>query len=161
MNAMSIQSVVALFPETKSQIEEFALSLVNSALDGEQSAMQMEVRLAAMENVVKTIRGNKDFKEAILNEAERYGEKTIKAYNAQFQIKETGVKYDYSQCNHPLLERLNSTIEDLTEQKKTIENLLKNIKVPTKYIDTETGEEVELMPAFRTSTTQVVTTLNK
>lgn len=161
MEQMTVSSLVAAFPETKSQIASFVDKMVDDALDGYVSPLKMEAQLACMENVVKGIRSNASFKEAVLTEAEKEGQKTFSMHNAQFQIKETGSKWHYEECNHSEYNRICSQIETLTEKKKAIEKLLQASKQPFIFIDPETGEEMEAKPPFKTSTTSVVTTIAK
>lgn len=54
--------------------------------------------------------------------------KTTRQYGAEFQIKETGVKYDYSICDDSELDELDINIKELTEKKKIREKFLKSIK---------------------------------
>ena len=157
----SVTSLVAAFPETKEQISVFVDKMVQSALDGYVSPLQTEAQLACMEKVVKEIRGNNDFKEAVLNEASKENAKSFSAYNAQFQIKEVGSKWHYEDCNHSELNRISAQINELTESKKAIEKMLQLKKTSFIFIDPITGEEMEVNPPYKTSTTSVVTTINK
>lgn len=158
---MTVSSLVAAFPETKSEIELFVSKMVENALDGFVSPLQMEAQLACMEKVVKDIRSNAEFKSAVLSEAEKQGQKSFNAHNAQFQIKEVGSKWHYEDCNHSELNTLTEQIEQLTERKKAIEKQLQLTKQPFMFIDPSTGEEMEVLPPYKTSTTSVVTTIAK
>lgn len=161
MEEMTVSGLVSLFPETKSEILLFVDKMVDNALDGWVNPLQTEAQLACMEKVVKDIRANKDFKNAVLSEAEKYGQKTFEAYNSNVQIKETGVKYDYSLCGHSRLNELYEQIERLKEEIKGIEKYLQSVPDGTEYINPQTGEINKLSKPIKTSTTQVVITINK
>ena len=161
MEQMTVNSVLSLFPETKSSIATFVDKAVESALNGYENPLKIHVQITAMEQVLKGIKDNADFKDAVLNEAERYGQKSFSDFNSQIQVKETGTKWDYQSCGHPQYGRLCAKIAELTEEKKLIEKYLQAIKNPVDYIDPETSEMCKVYPPAKTSTTSVVITLNK
>ena len=161
MEQMSVSSLTALFPETKSQIEVFVDKMVSDALEGYISPLKTDAQLACMENVVKSIRANKEFKDALLSEAEKENTKTFTHYNAQFQIKEVGTKWHYENCGHEQYERICAQIDELTEQKKAFEKFMQAQKKEFEHLDSETGSVYTVKPPYKTSTTQVVTTINK
>ena len=160
-NEQTVSSLVAMFPETKSEIESFVDKMVKNALDGYTNPLHTEAQLACMEKVVKDIRSNPEFKEAVLKEAEKFGQKTFSEYNAQFQIKEVGSKWHYENCNHQQYERICQQIDELTEQKKAFEKFMQAQKKQYDYVDTETGEVYTVNPPYKTSTTSVVVTISK
>ena len=153
--------MLSQFPQTKRDIQEFAAKLVESVVDGDMSPLLIQVQLSAFENVIAEVKKNKDFKEAALNEAMRYGVRSFEAFNANIQVKETGVKYDYSLCCHPQYEKICSDIEFLTEKKKSFEKYLQTLSEPTDFIDPESGEMCKIHPPVKTSTTAVAITINK
>lgn len=162
MESMTVQSVTALFPETKSEIKLFADKMIESVLDGYTDPLKVKVQLAAMKKTIEEIESSEDFKTAVLNEAERYHKDELKnIHNANVQIKETGVKYDYSQCGMPEYESIVSDIATLTERKKALEKRLQTITTPEEYVCPMTSEMVTLMPPSKTSTTTIVITINK
>lgn len=161
MEELSVSSLLAAFPETKTQITEFSLRLVNRILDGHVNPLQSEAQMACLENLVKEIRSNSDYKAAVLSEAEKYNVKSFDDFNANYQIKEVGSKWHYEDCNMPRLDRICAEIEYLEEKKKTLEKMLQSIKEPEDYLDPISGEVTQIRPAYKTSTTQVVTTIKK
>lgn len=149
------------FPQTKGEIKSFADSLIEAALSGDNNPLLINVQLSAVEQVIEQVKKNHEFKEAVLNEACKYGTKTFDAYNAQVQVKETGVKNDYSMCNHPQYDAICAEIERLTAKKKAFEKYLQTVSDATDFINPETGEICKIYPPLRTSTTAVAITLNK
>ena len=153
--------MLSQFPQTKSEIQSFASNLVQSVINGDMSPLLIQVQLSAFENVIGDVKKNAAFKEAALNEAMRYGTKSFEAFNANVQVKEVGVKYDYSLCCHPQYEKICSEIEWLTEKKKSFEKYLQSLSEPIDFIDPESGEMCKILPPVKTSTTAVTITINK
>lgn len=149
------------FPETKTEIAILTAQLIETAIGGEESPLRVQVQMSALEQVIKGVKDSKDFKDAVLSEAERYGTKTFNAFNSNVNIKEVGVKYDYSMCNHPQYDAVCAEVEKLTEQKKAFEKYLQAVGEPTQFINPETGEEVTIYPPVKTSSTAVTITINK
>lgn len=152
------QSAISLFrqlPETKSQISKYTGLIRQSVLDGEVEPLLFLQQVTALEQLVKSLKSDHLIKDVILEEAEKYG-KNFDHGNANFQIKEVGTKYDFSECGDMKWEELTEKINELTEQRKKREAFLKNI-------DGEVyGEDgVQILRPVKSSTTQVVITLNK
>jgi len=155
-------ATLTLFPETKEQQKTFVENLINEVLEGNTDPLKAEAQITNIESVCKAYRADKRIKEAVLNEAERYSRKELEnLFNAKFQIKEVGVKYDYSECGLKKYNDLCHEIETLNEIKKSFENIMKMHYNTWIFTDPETGECYEVEPPSRTSTTQVVTEINK
>jgi hypothetical protein len=75
------------------------------------------------------------------------------AYGYTFKQKEAGVKYDFSNCNHPNWINYSKTIEDAKQRMKDIESTLKTLKETTTIVENDTGEVYEINPPIRKSTT--------
>ena len=162
MEQMTVNSVTALFPETKSEIKSFAEKMIASVLDGYNDPLKVKVQLAAMKKTIEEIESREEFKTAVMNEAEKFHKQELaNIHNAKIEIKETGVKYDYLACGMPEYEALISEIATLTERKKALETRLKTITKEEEHISPLTGEIVTLVPAVKTSTTSIVITINK
>lgn len=159
---MTVNSVAALFPETKSEIKSFAEKMIESVLDGYTDPLKVKVQLAAMKKTIEEIESSEEFKDCVMNAANKYHKEELKnIHNANIQIKETGVKYDYSQCGMPEYESIVSDIATLTERKKALEKRLQTVTMPEEYVCPMTSEMVTLMPPSKTSTTAIVITINK
>ena len=162
MEQMTVASVTALFPETKEQIKTFADKMIESVLSGYTDPLKVKIQLSAMKKTIEEIELNEQFKDCILNEAAKYHKDELKnIHNANVQIKEIGVKYDYSQCGMPEYESIISDIATLTERKKALEKRLQTITQTEEYVCPITGEIVTLTPPSKTSTTSIVITINK
>ena len=162
METMTVNSVAALFPETKSEIKLFADKMIESVLDGYTDPLKVKVQLAAMKKTIEEIESNEEFKECVLNEASKFHKLELaNLHNAKIEVKETAVKYDYLTCGMPEYELVCSEIETLTERKKALETRLKTITSSEEYISPLTGELVTLTAPTKTSTTAIFVTINK
>lgn len=90
-----------IYIPTKSEIALAAEKLVSQVTEGEMSPLLAYGQLAALEQTIKEAKER--IAESALAEAERYeggGKQVFGAYNCEFQVKEAGVKYDYSENEH-------------------------------------------------------------
>ena len=162
INKMNNNQLAVMFPQTKSEIKQFADSMIANVLEGLVDPLKTKVQLSALKKAIEEIESNEQFKDCILNEAQKYHKEELKdIHNAKIEIKETGVKYDYLACGMPEYELVCNEIETLTQRKKALETRLKTIINEEQYVCTLTGEEVFLKPAAKSSTTTVVITINK
>lgn len=146
---------------TKRDISSVTDRIVNMVTDGEISPLEMHARLAFAEKVIKEVKTNPEYRDAILAEAEKYG-KTFSEKGCTFQIKESGIKYDYSNCDYPPYKQILKDIETLDKSKKETEYFLKKIPhTGTTIIDEETGEVLKIYPPSKSSNTTVQVTIQK
>jgi len=151
-NAISYLNVL---PQTKEEIKSFASKVKESYLLGEENPLKLHIQLKSFEILLKTIKDDKEIKEAILNEVEKYGAKNFEDFGAKISITERGT-YDYSNCNHSEYNELLKELSELTEKKKKIELMLQSIDRPVG--DADTGEIIN--PAQKKSNTIISITLN-
>ena len=151
---MTTMSVLNLMPENKEGVKIFVNKTKETILNNSDILRSAKL-LKCLEDVVKSLRQDKEINEAILNEAEKHG-KTFDLNNCKYQIKETGVKYDYSVCEDSQLNNMYKKLEQLTKQIKEREEILKAHK--TEWVEMDTGEVI--YPPVKKSTTKVTITLN-
>ena len=161
MQNNEVSGLISNFPSTKKEQEMFVQELINDTLDGNCDILHREAQMCNIEQVVKAYRKNDEIKEAVLNAAEKHGAKTFDYAGAQIQIKEVGVKYNYSDLGHLKYNQICSDIAKLTEQKKELENILKAHLTSWVETDIDTGETYEVLPAIKSSTTSAVFTIKK
>lgn len=147
MNAIS---VIKLLPESKEQISYFSSQILNELESGNISALDVLLNIKGFENVLKDIKDKLD--ELALNEASKY-EKTFNYRNAELQIKESGTKWDYSNCGDIKLNFILKNEESIANQKKERENFLKSLKESMTIIDDQSGEVYEVFPPAKSSKT--------
>jgi len=159
-NELSTTSILSLFETTKEQRESFALDLIDKIDSGNVDPLKVHLQVKCMEDVVKLINANTNYKKAILESAENVGQKSFQFHNAKFEIKETGVKYDFSKCEDEVLTRLYSQQSELDAKVKSRESMLKTVPAKGMIItDEETGETFTVYPPAKSSTTSVAVTL--
>ena len=123
-------------------------------LSGDQNPLDIEIRLKAMEELVKQLRGDKEIKAAVIAEAEKYG-KSFEYHGVKIGIREAGVKYDWAGTGDSTWAMLDAEEKAIKEQKKAREAFLKSIP-PEGVADVTTGEHI-YAPAKTSETTIAVT----
>lgn len=144
-------------PTTVEEIDSIISNIKNGILLGFIDPLQLAVKLKAIEKL-NELRKDPVISEAILKEAQRYGEKSFRAFGAKIETRMTGVKYDYKGTNFSRWTELNFQKNRIEEQLKKIEEMLKTIP-PEGIVWAETGEMV-YAPA-KTGSTSVIITLDK
>lgn len=157
---LTTTSILALFQTTKEERQSFALDLISKIENGEADPLKIHLQLKCAEDLIKQINANTIYKKALLDAAESYGQKSFEFHNSKVEVKEAGVKYDYSKCNDPEYVALAIQQTELDGKVKERESFLKS--VPSKgleIVNTETGETGTIYPPAKSSTTTVAITL--
>ena len=124
-------------------------------LSGDHNPLDIEIRLKAMEELVKQLRGDTETKAAVIAEAEKYG-KSFEYGGCKISIREGGVKYDYAATGDSEWAILEAQAKEIGEKKKMREKFLQSIP-PAGTVSPETGEHI--YPPAKTSQTTVAVTL--
>ena len=124
-------------------------------LSGDHNPLDIEIRLKAMEELVKQLRGDAEIKAAVIAEAEKYG-KSFEYGGCKINIREGGVKYDYAATGDSEWAILEAQAKEIGEKKKMREKFLQSIP-PSGTVSPETGEHI--YPPAKTSQTTVAVTL--
>lgn len=82
--------------------------------------------------------GDKDFKQAVMDEISKYGKDHTTARGVKFELAETGTKYDYS--NNPEWVSIEKELKAMQDRKKALEDKLKKIPAGAALVDESTGE---------------------
>jgi hypothetical protein len=147
---------LSLFETSKQERQIFAEQITNSLLEGLTDPLKVHLQVKCMEDFIKQITSNSVYKDLIVTEAIKYG-KTFEHHNAKFEIKEAGVKYDFQNCNDPILKELEDKFSILDTEVKERQKFLKSIK---ESVEVLIGDEiVTLYPPVKTSTTSVTVNL--
>jgi len=151
------QTDLSLFETSKTERQEFAQAVINNAKEGLLNPLKLHLQVKCLEDLIKQITSHPNYKELTLDEAYKYG-KTFEHYNAKFEIKEMGVKYDYTVCNDPVYNKLKAQLTVLEDEIKAREKYLKAI--PTSGIESLFEDEVvTLYPPAKSSTTSITVNL--
>ena len=159
-NELQTTSILSLFETTKEQRQTFAEDIVFRIENGDADPLKVHLQIRCMEELLATIKENTNYRNAVLDASEKMEGKSFQFHNAKFEIKEVGVKYDFSKCGDPIHANLTSIMEENKKLLKERETMLKTL--PTKgmdIVDPSTGELVTIYPPSKTSTTSVAVTL--
>lgn len=144
---------------TKEERTQVVREIFQELLEGRINPLELHIRMKCIEEVVKQLTSMQPYKAIVLEEAERSG-KSFQYHNAKIDIREVGVKYDYSGCG-------NSELTSLYAEQAKIEQRIKEFEIyhkglPAAGIDVvnpSTGEVEKHYPPVKTSTTSVAVTL--
>lgn len=140
----------------KKPVSYYVEQVLQSIRKGEQNPLDIQLSKIKMEKILKGISDNPDIQDAITNEFEKYGERTIEYKGAILQQQEAGVKYDFSGCGDPIMDEYLKEEEELKQKISERAKFLKNIPV-LGIVDPETG--VFIYPPAKSSKTIIKTTL--
>ena len=147
---------LSLFETTKAERQDFAQSVVNGLKDGLSDPLKVHLQVKCMEDLIKQITSHPDYKDLTLDEAAKYG-KSFEHYNAKFEVKEMGVKYDYSNCGDPIYNQLAEELAELEKKVKDRQAFLKAVQPGTELLIED--EVIVLYPPIKTSTTSITVNL--
>ena len=155
---LTTTNILSLFQTNKSERQSFVTDVIERLESGEADPIKVHAQCKKMEDIVKALTGNEIYKSVLIEAVERNGKK-FNSYDAEFSVKEAGVKYDYSQCNDDQINQLQKDADDLAEVIKSRQSFLKTIPANGIDIITLDGEGVRIYPPSKTSTTVVNTIL--
>ena len=135
-------------------ISHYVDSIIKSIEDGEVNPLEVFVNLKKIEKVIDNVLKSENVKDALEKEYQKYGNREVDFNGAIITRSESGVKFDYSVCQDPLIINLENEKKELEDKIKDRQKLLKNL--PTEgmtELNEETGEVNTLFPPARYSTT--------
>lgn len=157
-STLQASSILSLFQTNKEQRQSFATQIIDGIKNGNINALNVHLQLKCMANLSEMISEDKEYKEAVKNEGIKYKGTTYQ--NAKVDIREVGVKYDYSVCGDNEINALLSKMEALKAEIKEREKFLKAIPSDgMTIIDDNSGEVVKLYPPNKLGSESVVLTL--
>ena len=143
-------------PQTKADIAKDFNLIRDKVLEGEINPLDFISQVSALEKLFADLKKDMLIKDAVLEEAEKYGTKSFEKGSAKFTIAEVGTRYDYSVCDDQVWNDLDGQIKLLTERRKARESFLHGVTGSVSIYD---KNGVQLLPPAKTSTTQVKVTL--
>ena len=128
------------YPENKFQQQMLANDIILPVIEGEVNPIDTYVKAKALQEALKIVTDDDRMKDLVITEVEKYGNKT--EYNsASLQVKEVGVKHDYTACNDQIYTDLLYMLNDIKEQIKIREKFLSKIPSEgTTIVYEQTGE---------------------
>jgi hypothetical protein len=144
---------------TKEERSQLVREIFDEVLNGRINPLELHLRLKSAEEVIKQLTGLEPYKAILLDEAQKFG-KSFNYQTAKIDIREVGVKYDYSECGSSALAKLyekQAAINDAIKAHETYHKGLPSAGV--QVVLSETGEVETHYPPAKTSTTSVAVTL--
>lgn len=148
--------VEVLNAPSKNEIKNFVGSIDEAIESGNIDPLKLKIKINALKKAVDAVDKSTTLREASLEEARKYAKQESQILGASFQVCETGVKYDYTRSE--VWCSFQEQIKTLKEQQKQVEQLAKNTRTVTIYVD-EDGVEHTVYPAKKSSTTNLKITL--
>jgi hypothetical protein len=144
---------------TKEERTQLVREIFDEVLNGRINPLELHLRLKSAEEVIKQLTGLEPYKAILLDEAQKHG-KSFQYHTAKVDIRETGVKYDYSGCGNSELAELYEKQAAIAEHIKAREAYHRSLpKNGIGAINKNTGEVETHYPPAKTSTTSVAVTL--
>jgi len=144
---------------TKEERTQLVREIFDEVLNGRINPLELHLRLKSAEEVIKQLTGLEPYKAILLDEAVKHG-KSFQYHTAKVDIREVGVKYDYSGCGNSTLAELYERQEVIAEMIKAREAYHRSLpKTGIGAIHPSTGEVETHYPPAKTSTTSVAVTL--
>lgn len=122
-------------PVSKTDVEFTIQSCIDDILSGKKNPLDIAIKLKVMEDIVKAIRANQDFKDFVMDTAEKTGSKSFDFNEAKITIAEIS-KYDFS--GDAQWSQMNNDLELKKNILKIRENTLKGLD--KEMADPTTGE---------------------
>lgn len=140
---------------TKQYINDFADNLINVVVEGGVAVEKQVVLLRAIqESIGKAL---DELKPHLMDELAKYGKgEQCRAMGVGFEVREVGVKYDYGNCNDPILNKALEAKKEIDAQVKQRQEFLRKLTGMAFIVDEETGELMEVYPPVKLSTTGYV-----
>ena len=134
-------------PGTEAQIASVVKSTKDKILSGDYNPLDVEIQLKALEETIKRLRSDREIKDYVIDEAEKYPDKSFHHGSATI-TKANRKTYDFSQDEE--WRRLKTIEIEKADNRKLREKKLKG-----SFVDSETGELVEAIDPS-TSTTYLM-----
>jgi len=144
---------------TKETIKEQSLGLLADLDNGHITPLQLASQLKFVEDIITNVK--EELRQRVVSEQSKYGKERMTYKGAAFDIKEAGIKYDYSHCNDTIWDDLKQQLDDLNVKIKEREAFLKTLRERLTYVDESTGEIVTIYPPQKKSTTTYSITWKK
>ena len=143
---------------TQEERTQVVREIFDELLNGRINPMELHIRMKCLEEVVKQLTSMPAYKAIVLDDAEKHG-KSFQYHNAKVDIREVGVKYDYSNCGSMTLHELYTEQTLINNSIKDFETYLKGVPKTGIEVVNIHGEVETHYPPAKTSTTSVAVTL--
>lgn len=161
---------LSLFETNKQQRLSFVEQTIQQIEEGNINPLQVHLQVKAMEDIITLITSTDKkknpkgcmianrYQKALMEEADKHG-KSFEYHSAKITQREVGTKYDFSECNDPVLMVLEFDKSAVDLKVKERQDFLKTVPISGLEILSEDGEIVTVYPPKKTSTTSLIVTL--
>ena len=152
MNELSL--LTPFVDMSKKDISTYSNIILNDAIENGNDALNVIAIGSKMELLGKELKEKGCKLDTLVNELSMNDNKKRVTSNVELSIREVGTKYDYSST--PKILEIDAEIEKLKEEQKIIQDIAKRITTRVEFTTNE-GEQIEIYPAGKSSTTSIVT----
>lgn len=149
------------YPKNKFDQQMLANDIILPVIEGEVNPIETYIKARSMLEALKIVTDDDRIKDLVITEVEKYGNKA-EFNSANLQVKDVGVKYDYSVCNDQIYNDLLYMLNDIKEQIKIREKFLS--KVPSEgasIVYEQTGEVRTIYPPIKQGSQGITITFKK
>lgn len=156
MNELTTTGILSLLETTKAQRATFVSDVIDKLKEGHANPLKVHLQVKCMEELVKNIKDNKEYKDLLHEEAVKYG-KSFEFGNAKFEVRNGASKLDYSTCNDPEYLTLATSFEELKTRLEERKEFLKTVPVKgLDVIDKDSGEFYKIYPPVKGASSDVI-----
>ena len=152
MNELSL--LTPFVDMSKKDISTYSNIILNDAIENGNDALNVIAIGSKMELLGKELKEKGCKLDTLVNELSMNDNKKRVTSNVELSIREVGTKYDYSST--PKILEIDAEIEKLKEEQKIIQDIAKRITTRVEFTTIQ-GEQIEIYPAGKSSTTSIVT----
>lgn len=138
---------------TKADINMAVHDIKEKLESGEIDPLLLLQHFKAVDKIQEQIK--EQLTKACIDQADKYPEKTLLLYGAEFKKGEFGTSYSYEDCKDPIWKDLKEQFDKADKALKKRQDFLKNIDGSETIIDISTAEIVTIYPPSKRSTTSV------
>lgn len=149
------------YPKNKFDQQMLANDIILPVIEGEVNPIETYIKARSMQEALKIVTDDDRIKDLVITEVEKYGNKA-EFNSANLQVKDVGVKYDYSVCNDQIYTDLLYMLNDIKEQIKIREKFLS--KIPSEgatIVYEQTGEVRTIYPPIKQGSQGITITFKK
>jgi len=130
-------SYLKVLPETTQELQSFYLDVKNTLMGGNENPLDFMRNLKAMEMLLKMLSSDKEIKELVIQEAEKY-DKKFDYKNVSFELSQRRT-FDYTNCDDYIFNDSSEKMDFYKEKIKERQTFLKSLKEP---VFDETGTQI-------------------
>ena len=130
---------------------QLADQVIASVMDNGSNALKQIIMVKALDSALTKIKAK--LMPYAIEDFDTENAKEIDMNGYRISKVNTGVSYDFSNCNHPVYNALYNQLADIKSQMDDIEKMLKSLTSSMEILDKETGEVYTIYPPVKKSTT--------